>query len=62
MTPTERLAVRRALVTADFSRSPGLRERMLRSLATSPEWGFITTAVLGVIVWALLIWWLGRAS
>jgi hypothetical protein len=56
MTHLERHAIRVALATADFGRSPGLRQRMLRSLATPPEWGLAACFAAGIAAWALLIW------
>ena len=56
MTTAECHAIRVALATADFGRSPGLRQRMLRSLAAPPEWGLAACLAAGVAAWALLIW------
>ena len=56
MTHLERLAIREALRTADFSRSPGLRNRLRRSLRRPPEWSLIAILAAGIAAWALLIW------
>jgi hypothetical protein len=56
MTTAERHAIRVALATADFGRSPGLRQRMLRSLAAPPEWSLVACIVAGIAIWALVIW------
>ena len=56
MTTAERHAIREALRSADFGRSPGLRQRMLRSLATPPEWRLVACLAAGIAAWALLIW------
>jgi hypothetical protein len=56
MTTAERHAIRVALATADFGRSPGLRQRLRHSLATPPEWGLVACIVAGIAAWALLIW------
>jgi hypothetical protein len=56
MTPFEHRAIRGALRTADFSRSPGLRARMERSLREPPEWGLLGCIILGVAVWLTLAW------
>ena len=55
-TPFERQAIREALRTANFSRSPGLRNRLRHSLASPPEWRLVATLVLGIAAWVLLIW------
>ena len=56
MTTAERHAIRVALATADFGRSPGLRQRLRRSLATPPKWGLVVCFAVSVAAWALLIW------
>ena len=56
MTTAERHAIRVALATADFRRSPGLRQRMPRSLAAPPEWRLVACFAAGVATWALVIW------
>ena len=56
MTSRERLAIRRALETANFERSPGLRERMKRSLYQPPEWGFLACIAIGVAIWLVFAW------
>jgi hypothetical protein len=56
MTHLERHAICEALRSADFSRSPGLRNRLRRSLASPPEWGLLLTILGGTLVWLLLIW------
>ncbi len=56
MTTAERHAIREALRSADFRRSPGLRQRMLRSLAAPPEWSLIACFAAGIAAWALVIW------
>jgi hypothetical protein len=55
-TSLERRAIRRALQTADFGRSPGLRERMKRSLRRPPEWGLIACIVTSVALWLTFMW------
>jgi hypothetical protein len=49
-------SISEALRTADFSRSPGLRDRLRHSLATPPEWGLIAALVAGIATWAFLLW------
>lgn len=56
MTQSERHAIRVALATADFSRSPGLRNRLRRSLRQPPEWGLLLAILAGTAVWLLLAW------
>jgi hypothetical protein len=56
MTTAERHAIRVALATADFGRSPGLRQRMLHSLTTPPEWRLVACFTAGITIWALVIW------
>ena len=56
MTTAERHAIRVALATADFGRSPGLRQRLRHSLAEPPEWSLIACFAAGVAAWALVIW------
>lgn len=56
MTQAERHAVLQVLRTADFSKSPGLRNRLRRSLAPPRDWGITAALAAGIAIWALLIW------
>jgi len=56
MTHLERVAIRRALETADFSRSPGLYNRMRQSLHHSYDRTLMMAAVFGLGIWILIAW------
>jgi hypothetical protein len=56
MTHHDRLAIRRALETADFSRSPGLEQRLRRSLRHPPEHRMLLALAFSVALWVLAGW------
>lgn len=56
MTTAERHAIRVALATADFGRSPGLRNRLRHSLSTH-GWELIDTLLAAGIVTLLALGW-----
>jgi hypothetical protein len=58
MTPTERHAIQVALATADLGRSPGLRNRLRRSLRSQRNWELITVTIGLAAFWGLVAWWL----
>ncbi len=58
MTRAERHAIQVALATADFGRSPGLRNRMRRSIRPRRNWELIAVLIGLATFWSLAAWWL----